>query len=109
MFVGSDCVEPITVKDEKFDVVLYSHWYVYDVDPPVAGVPVISPTALPTQTSELAPEANAIDPASKEDTVKLAVLVVEHPWVPIAVYVYDPGADGAVIGEVTVALLASLN
>ena len=91
---------------------LYSHWYVYDVDPPVAAVPVIAPTALPSQTSELAPEANAISPASKEDTVKVAVLVVEHPVlksVPIAVYVYDPGADGAVIGEVTGALLASLN
>jgi len=82
---------------------------VYDVDPPVAAVPVIAPTALPSQTSELAPEANAISPASKEDTVKVAVLVVEHPSVPIAVYVYDPAVDGAVIGEVTAALLASLN
>ena len=81
---------PITVKDEKFDVVLCSHWYVYEFEPPVATVPVISPTALPTQTSELVPEANDIVPASKEDTVKVAVLVVEHPVlakVPIAVYV----------------------
>ena len=75
---------------EDEDVVLYSHWYVYEFEPPVATVPVISPTALPTQTSELVPEANDIVPASKEDTVKVAVLVVEHPVlakVPIAVYV----------------------